>query len=241
MWIRRGWPRVLNSSDLKRCSGSATRSSIPKLWHLAISESIKTGTVFRALDPLHPAFTIGRPFGIAIIDQDHELPRPMWRWVRAVVAVDAHARHDGGVRESKPPLVAEPLVEPDRLAGLESGCPQFVWPAVRRLGAHVAALGILHDHLGDRVPRIVVPGPERAGESDEQRIVLPRERDDVHGLRAAHEPVDGGLRRRFARREAVVVVVVVRVQALLDRCDRDGVEARITTLVVRLGRREDLL
>src|SRR5688572_7381564 len=94
-------------------------------------------------NPLHAAFTIGRPLGIAVVHKQHELPGPVRRRVRAVAAIDVHAGHDGCVGEAKPPLVAVPLVEPERLAGLESGGAVHVRTAIRRLGPHVAALRVL--------------------------------------------------------------------------------------------------
>src|SRR5206468_3305507 len=45
----------------------------------------------------------------------------------------------------------------------------------------------------------------------------------------------------LARAEAVVVIVAVRIEPLLHRRDRDGIEAGIAALVVRLAGREDLL
>src|SRR5882672_9229324 len=110
----------------------------------------------------------------------------------------------------------------------------------RGLGPRIAALRVLDDELGELVARVVVEGAEEAGESHEQRIVLSGQADDVHGLAAPDQPVDRGLRRLLARREAVVVVVVPRVEALLHRRDRDGIDALILALVVGLALREDL-
>src|SRR5581483_9628745 len=64
--------------------------------------------------------------------------------------------------------------------------------------------------------------------------------DHVHGLAAAHEPVDRRLRRFLARREAVVVIVVARVETLLHRRDRRRVDPRVLALVEGLALLEDL-
>src|SRR6266542_4144061 len=117
------------------------------------------------LVPLHPALAVGGPLGIGVVDEQHELTAPMRCGIRAVVPIDVDPGHDAGVLESEPPLVAIPLVETDRLAGLEAGCAVLVRAPVRGLWAHVAALRIFHDDLVDLVGLVVVERAEHAGES----------------------------------------------------------------------------
>ena len=49
-----------------------------------------------------------------------------------------------------------PLVEAQQLSGLEPRSPVFVGPSVLRRRTQVAALGVLDDHAGDAIRRVVV-------------------------------------------------------------------------------------